>query len=123
MRCYLWNRCRAEHEKANQQLTKQLYFVGGLFEHHPICGYCLIRLQQLTNPPPTHPEYVVGHDVRTNALRAEHPEYAEIIDELGFDNVKFELGCDFVEANPSDEPTHWSQIEDYPPAKPNIVVR
>ena len=121
MKCYLYDRCKSEHESADKKFTEKLYFVGDLFPK-PICGHCLIRLQQLTNPPPVHPEFTTGYGVIADALRAKYPEYAAIIDELGFAKVKFELGCDFMEANPSSEPTHWSQVEDYPPVKPNIVV-
>ena len=117
MKCYLYDKCKTEHEKANPLVTGQLYFVGKLFKA-PICGHCVIRFQQLIEPTPTD-----GSVIEMQKFRQQHPEYAAVVDELGLDKVRFELNLrNIVEANPSSEPTHWSQVADYPPVKPKITV-
>ena len=116
MKCYLWDRCKAEHERANPKFTEKLYFVGKLFKQ-PICGHCLIRFHQLTAPTPTD-----NSIIEMEVFRAIHPEYAAVLDELGKDKVHFELTCNVAVANPTSEPTRPEQVEEYPPLRPNIVV-
>ena len=106
-KCYLLNKCKKEHENADKKFTDKLFFVGGLFEF-PICGHCVIRLSQITAPTPT--------DLSVNEMevfKANHPEYAALVKELGLDRVRFELGCKIREANPDGLPTRPEQVENY----------
>ena len=107
-KCYLWNRIKKEHEKADKKFTDKLFFVGRLFKL-PICAHCIIRLQQLTAATPT--------DLSVNEMedfKAKHPEYAALVDELGIEKVRFELSCRMREANPDGLPVRPEQVENYP---------
>ena len=107
-KCYLWNRCKEEHEKADKKFTSKLYFVGKLFQE-PICAHCVLRLERLTSATPT--------DLSVNemeAFKANHPEYAALVDELGLDKIRFELTSYLEEANPDGLPTRPEQVENYP---------
>jgi len=110
-KCYLWNRCKEEHEKADRKFTDKLFFVGRLFEL-PICGHCVIRLSQITAPTPTDLSVT-----EMEAFRANHPEYASLVNELGIDKVRFELSCKMREANPDGLPMRPEQVENYPRIK------
>lgn len=115
-KCCLWDRCKEEHKKANTKFTDKLFFVGRLFKL-PICGHCIIRLSQLTEPTPTDTSVI-----EMEAFKANHPEYASVVNELGIDKVRFELACSMVEANPDGLPMRPEQVENYPPVKPKITV-
>ena len=106
-RCYLWNRCKKEHEQADKRFTSKLFFVGKLFEL-PICAHCILRLSRLTETTPT--------DLSANemeAFKAKHPEYAELVDEIGIEKIRFELNCKMREANPDGLPIRPEQVK-YP---------
>lgn len=106
-RCYLWNRCRREHEQADKRFTSKLFFVGKLFPL-PICAHCILRLERLTSATPT--------DLSVNemeAFKTEHPEYAALIDELGLERIRFELGSNMAEASPDGLPVRPEQVK-YP---------
>jgi hypothetical protein len=107
-RCFLWDKCKTEHEQADKRFTDKLFFVGKLFPL-PICAHCIMRLSRLTEATPT--------DLSVNemeAFKAEHPEYAALVEELGVDKVRFELDCNMAEANPSGLPVRPEQVENYP---------
>jgi len=115
-RCYLWNKCKKEHEQADRRFTDKLFFVGRLFKL-PICGHCVIRLCQLSAPTPIDLSVTEMED-----FKAKHPEYASLVDELGIDKVRFELGCKMTEANPDGLPTRPEQVN-YPPVKAPKWIR
>ena len=98
-RCFLWNKIKHEHETADKRFTNKLFFVGKLFEL-PICAHCVMRLSQLTESTPTHLSVN-----EMEAFKAEHPEYAALVEELGIERIRFELGCKMREANPDGLPT------------------
>jgi hypothetical protein len=115
-KCYLWNKCKKEHETANRKFTDKLFFVGRLFEH-PICGHCILRLSRLTEPTPT--------DLSVNemeAFKVKHPEYAALVNELGIDKIRFELRCKMTEANPNGLPVRPEQVN-YPPIEASRWIR
>ena len=107
-KCYLWNKCKQEHEKANPMFTEKLYFVGKLFKS-PICVHCVLRLSRLAESTPTD-----NSVMEMEAYKAKHPEYAAVLDEIGIDTLRFELKKSIVEANPDNTPTRPEQVEDYP---------
>ena len=104
-RCYLWNKCRKEHEQGDKRFTDKLFFVGKLFQE-PICAHCIMRLSRLTETTPTHLSVN-----QLEAFKAAHPEYAALLEELGLDRVRFELSCKMREANPDGLPTRPEQVK------------
>jgi hypothetical protein len=106
-KCYLFSRIKHEHEQADKRFTSKLYFVGKLFQE-PICAHCIMRLSRLTEPTPT--------DLSVNEMdsfKAEHPEYAALVNEIGIERLRFELSCKMRDANPDGLPTRPEQVE-YP---------
>jgi len=112
LECCLAKSCKAEHDLCNdKKYTEKLYRIGKLFGGDCLCLWCAFHLQDLIKPTLT--EYDV--EAMEN-LKKKFAGYWKLIEEEGIDKVRFELGMQWLEAEPDNVP---SKLQ-YPP--PEVTV-
>lgn len=99
MRCYLLDKCEAEHESAPPQYGK-LYRVGKLFGGQALCIWCLLHIQDLVKPIIND-----GDNYKLEQLKQQFPGYWNTIQEVGIDEVRHELVMVWLEAEPDSLPS------------------
>lgn len=100
MECCLKKECQHEHEIADEKYIKKLYRVGKLFGGDAVCLQCLFHLQDMVKT------VLMDIDaIRLEQLKARYPNYWRLIEELGIDMVRKELGMTWLEAEPENIPS------------------
>lgn len=104
MKCYLLDRCEAEHKSAPPKYTYKLYRVGKLFGGSCLCVWCLLHIQDMVKPIINDSDHY-----QLDKLKQNSPNYWNVIQEEGIDKVRHELGMVWLEAEPDSIPSRPEQ--------------
>ena len=105
MECCLLKKCANEHKEAPPKYTYKLYRVGKLLGGQALCVWCLLHIQDLVKPIIND-----GDHYKLEQLKQKFPNYWNVIQEEGIDNVRFELGMQWLEAEPDSLPSRPEQL-------------
>lgn len=128
--CFIEKEFGIDHSKVSELALRQYYFVGKLFPHQKICAHCLIKLQEGSKKL-----LGWGDDYELMLLWNErNPEFAKLIEDLGADLIRTELGRNLCELPYEQDtyemkmPIEWGEsgerVGNPPeqPKKPRVVV-
>jgi len=104
MKCYLLDKCEAEHKSALPKYAYKLYRVGRLLGGQALCVWCLLHIQDMVKPTIND-----GDHYQLEQLKQKFPDYWNVIQEEGIDKVRHELGMVWLEAEPDSTPTRPEQ--------------
>jgi hypothetical protein len=94
--CFLEKSCKAEHMNAPTKVREKLVRIGTLFGGQAVCMWCGSHLEMMVKPP-----LVELDRENLETLRKRFPNWAKVIDETGIETVRHELGCQWLEVNPT----------------------
>ncbi len=93
--CCLSKSCKAEHSKTTSpKYTEKLFQIGTLFDGKPVCAWCALHLQNMTQIP------LNENDTHVNDLKVKFPGYWKVVQEQGEDKVRQELCRTWLEISP-----------------------
>ena len=91
--CYLEKEYGIDHSKVNELALRQLYFIGKLFPHRPVCAHCLLKLTEGSKQV-----VGLGDDYELKEIwKARNPEYTALIEKLGEAIVRTEVNRNVTE--------------------------
>ena len=111
-KCCLSEKAKFEHAHANPAYTTELYRVGCLLEGRQICLWCLLHLQDLVRPAVNESD--VYH---LQELKRKFPNLWQLVEEVGIDVMRRELGMTWLAVCPSSLPIRPEQTPSYPTLK------